>query len=153
MSLNSSKIHFIKLCINQNTLCFLKIGYGIATSVEAETTNFLGLQIDGNFNWKTHRVYFPSMNFCMPCNRDSHTNHEKRKPKISLFCLQAVMLNGMIFWQTSAVTKKGFCNQKKNKYNNSWHQKEISKKFNFLPLASKYVLSLLSMGVEKMEKM
>jgi hypothetical protein len=73
---------------------------------EVETTNFLGLQIDGNFNWNTCRVYYPSMNFCMLCNRDSHTNHEKRKPKITLFCLQAVMLNGMIFWQTSTDTKK-----------------------------------------------
>jgi hypothetical protein len=49
----------------------------------------------------------------MPRNSDSHTNHEKRTPKISLFCLQAVTLNGTIFWQTSTDTKRDFISKGK----------------------------------------
>jgi hypothetical protein len=63
------------------------------------------------------------------------------------------MLNRTIFWQTSIDTKKkGFYIKNKNKYNKGRHQKEIFRKFNFLPLASKYLLSVLSMVVEKLEK-
>jgi len=107
MSLNSGKINFKKLCINNNTLCFLKTGYGTESSVEeVETTNFLGLQTNGNLNWKTRRIYHPQLTFCMLCNGDSHNNHEQKKPKISSFCLQPVMVNEMIFWRNSMVTKK-----------------------------------------------
>jgi len=89
----------MKLCINNNTLCFLKIGCGTESSVEeAETPNFLALQTNGNLNWKTRRIYHPQMNFCMLCNGDSHTNHNQKKPKISSFCLQPVMVTEMIFW-------------------------------------------------------
>jgi len=60
MSLKCGKINFIKFCINNNTLCFLKIGYGTEISVEeVETTNFLGLQTNGKLSWKTHKIYCP----------------------------------------------------------------------------------------------
>jgi hypothetical protein len=42
--------------MKNNKACFnLNIGYDDHKSVEeAETTTFLGLQIDNNLNWKSH---------------------------------------------------------------------------------------------------
>jgi hypothetical protein len=47
------------------------------------------------------------------------------------------------------IPKTGFYIQNKNKDNNGRHQKGIFRKFNILPLARKYLLSVLSQVVEK----
>jgi hypothetical protein len=39
------------------TCIHLNIDYEDKTMEEAETTELLGLQTDGNFNWKTHSAY------------------------------------------------------------------------------------------------
>jgi hypothetical protein len=41
-------------CTNSKTCINLNIGYDDKAMEEVETTKFLGLQIDSNFNWKKH---------------------------------------------------------------------------------------------------
>jgi hypothetical protein len=56
-NLNSHKTNFKKFTINNKTIININTGYGNKTTEEVLTTKFLGLQIDGNFNWKKHTEY------------------------------------------------------------------------------------------------
>jgi hypothetical protein len=47
----------MKLCTNKKTCVHPNVGYDDKTIEEAETTTYLGLQIDSNLNWKTHSQY------------------------------------------------------------------------------------------------
>jgi hypothetical protein len=47
---NFHKTNFTKFCIYNKTSVHLNIGYGNKAIGEVETTKFLGLQIDSNFN-------------------------------------------------------------------------------------------------------
>jgi hypothetical protein len=44
-------------CTQGKTCIHLNKGYDDKTMEEAQTIEFLGLQIDSNFNWKTHTAY------------------------------------------------------------------------------------------------
>jgi hypothetical protein len=44
----------MKFCTNNKTCFHPNVGYDDKTIEEAETTTYLGLQIDSNLNWKTH---------------------------------------------------------------------------------------------------
>jgi hypothetical protein len=126
--------------------------------IEVETTKFLGLNIDINLNWKAYVQYImPKLSSPCFCY-DSHITDENRNFKISLLCLLSFYhVIGNNFWGSSTDSKKVFYIKKgiiRIMAATKWRAscKEIFKKLIVIPLASEFLLSLLSFIVDNMEK-
>jgi hypothetical protein len=158
LTLNFDKTNFTKFFINNKTCFNLNIGYGNQTIGEIETTKFLGLQSDSNLNWKTHIQYIiPELSSACFAMRTVTTIRKLETLKSVYFAyIHSIMSYGIIFCENSTDSKKVFYIQKKivrimvgTKMRASY--RELFKKFNILPLASEYLLSL-SFVVDNIEK-
>jgi hypothetical protein len=139
--------------------CFnLSIGYVDKTIEEVETTKFLGLQVDSNLNWKTHIQYItPKLSSAYFAMRTITSLMKTENLKLVYFAyFHSIMSYGIIFWGNSTDCKKVFCIQEKiirimagTKRRASC--RELFKKFNILPLASEFLVSLSSFVVENTE--
>jgi hypothetical protein len=59
LTLNSDETNFMKFCTTNKNCVNVRIGYVDKTIEEVETTEFLGLQVDSNLNWKTYSIHHP----------------------------------------------------------------------------------------------
>jgi hypothetical protein len=146
----------MKFCTTNKDCVNLSIGYVDKTIEEAET-KFLSLQVDNNLNWKTHIQYIiPKLSSaCFPMRNITSLMKTETLKLVYFACFQSIMSYGIIFWGNST-NKKIFYIQKKiikimagTKRTASY--RELFKKFNILPLASKFLFSLLSFVVDNIE--
>jgi hypothetical protein len=140
--------------------CFnLNIDYDDKSIEEMEATKFLGLQIDNNLHWKTHIQYImPKLSSACFAMRKITSLMKTETLKLVYFAyFHSIMSYGIIWGGNSTDSKKGFYIQKRiirimAAAKRRASCRDLFKKFNILPLASKFLLSLLSFIVDKMEK-
>jgi hypothetical protein len=135
------------------------MGFDDKTTEEVETTKFLGLQIDSNLNWKTHIQYvIPKLSSAHFAMRTVTSVMKTETLKLVYFAyFHSIMSYGIIFWHNSTDSKKVFYIQKRIIRIMTGAKRrasctELFKKFNILPPASEFLLSLLSFVVDNMEK-
>jgi hypothetical protein len=135
------------------------MGYDDKTIEEVETTKFLGVEIDNNFNWKIHIQYIdPKLNSACFAMRTVTSFAKIETFKFVCFgYFHSIMSYGIIFWGNSTDFKKMSYIQKKIIRIMAGAKRRVScrelfKKFNILPLASEFLLSLLSFVVDNIEK-
>jgi hypothetical protein len=134
------------------------LGYVDKTIEEVETTKFLGLQVDKNLNWKTHIQYIiPKLSSVCFAMRNITSLTKTETLKLVYFAyFHSIMPYGIIFWGNSTDSIEVFYIQKKiirimvgTKRRASC--RELFKKFNIFPLASEFLLSLLSFVMDNLE--
>jgi hypothetical protein len=138
----------IKFCTNNRTCVNQNIGYNDKTTEEVETTNFLGLQIDNNLNWKTC-VQYTMPKWSSVCSAVSAVmSHMKTNFKTSLVCLlpfHHIIWNN--FGGKSNTAKKNYIQKRNIRIMAATKRRascmKLFKKFNILSLASEFLLSLL----------
>jgi hypothetical protein len=148
LTLSLDRTNFMKFCTTNKNCVNLSIGFEDKTIEEVETTKFLGLPIDNNLNWKTHIQYIiPTLSSACFAMRTT-TSLMKTET------LKSIMSYEIIFWGNSTDSKNVFYIQKTiirimagTKRRASCG--ELFKKFNILPLASKFLLSLSSFVVDR----
>jgi hypothetical protein len=104
----------MKFCTTNKNCVNLSIGYVDKTIKEAETTKFLGLQIDNNLNWKTHIQYIiPKLSSACFAMRTITSLMKTGTLKLVCFSyFHSIMSYGIIFWENSTDSKKVFYIQK-----------------------------------------
>jgi hypothetical protein len=80
------------------------------TIEEVETTKFLGLQIDSNFNWKTHIQYIiPKLSSAFSAMRTVTSLMKTETLKLVYFAyFHSIMSYGITFWGNLTDSKKVF---------------------------------------------
>jgi hypothetical protein len=128
-------------------------------TIEVETTKFLGLLIDSNLNWKTHIQYIiPILSSACFAMRTVTSIMKIETLKLVYFAyFHSIMSYGIIFWGNSTDRKKVFYIQKRiirimSGAKRRASCRELFNKFNILPLASEFLLSLSSCVVDNVEK-
>jgi hypothetical protein len=158
LTLNFDKKNFMKFCTTNKNCVNLSIWYVDKTIEEVETSKFLGLQVDNNLNWKTHIQYtIPKLSSACFAMRNITSLMKTETLKLVYFAyFHSITSYGIIFWENSTDGKKVFHIQKKiitvmagTKRRASC--RELFKKCNILPLASEFLLSLLSFVVDNLE--
>jgi hypothetical protein len=158
VTLNFDNTNFMKFCTTNKKCDNLSIVYVDKTIEEVETTKFLGLQVDNKLNWKTHIQYIiPKLSSACFAMRNITSLMKSETLKLAyLAYFHSIMSYGIIFWGNSTDNKKVFYIQKKiirilagTKRRASC--RKLFKKFNILPLASEFLLSLLSFVVDNFE--
>jgi hypothetical protein len=139
-----------KLCQSEYRICY--------KTIEEVETKFLGLQVDSNLNWKIHIQYIiPKRSSACFAMRAITSLTKTETLKLVYFAyFHSIMSYRIIFWGSSTDSKKVFYIQKKiirimagTKRRASC--RELFKKFNILPLASKFLFPLLSFVVDNIE--
>jgi hypothetical protein len=135
------------------------MGFDDKTIEEVETTKFLGQQIDSNLNWETHIQYIiPNLSSACFAMMTVTSLMKTETLKLVYFAyFHSIMSYGIIFWANSTESKKVFYIQNRIIRIIAGAKRrascmELFKKFNILPLASEFLLSLLSFVVDSMEK-
>jgi hypothetical protein len=149
----------MKFTTNNETSINFNIGYDNKTIKEVVRTKFHGLQIDNNLNWKKHIEYIiPKLSSACFSMRTVTPLLKVDTLKLVCFaCFHSVMSYGVICWGNSTDSKRVFIIQKKIISIVAGVKRRVScielfKKFNILPLASEFLLPLLSFVVDNLEK-
>jgi hypothetical protein len=135
------------------------IGYDNKTTEEVLTTKSLSLQTDNNLNWKKHIEYIiPKLSSaCFAMRTVTQLLKADTLKQVYFAYFHSIMSYGVIFWGNSTDSKRVFIIQKKiirlmAGVKRRVSCRELFKKFNILPLASEFLLSLLSFVVDNREK-
>jgi hypothetical protein len=142
-----------------NKICFnLNASYG-KTIGEVGTTKFRGLHIDNNLNWEKHIEYIISKlsSACFAMRTVTSLMKIGSLKLVYFAYFHSMMSYGVIFWGNSSDSTRVFNTQKKiirimAGVKERVSCRELFKKFNILPLASEFLLSLLSLIVDNMEE-
>jgi hypothetical protein len=85
---NVDKTNFMEFCTTNKNCVTPSIGYEDKTTEEIETAEFLGQQIDNNFQLEnTQLIYYPKSELIIFWYEDCHAIHENRIFKFGLLCL------------------------------------------------------------------
>jgi hypothetical protein len=109
LTLNFDKTNFMKFCTTSKKCVNLSFGTVDKTIGEAETTKFLGLQVDNNLKWKTHIQYIISKLSSACFAMRIITSHMKL---VYFAYFHSSMSYGIIFWGNSTDSKKKYFTSK-----------------------------------------
>lgn len=119
LTFNFNKTYFLKFYTNNKTCVNLNIGFDDKTIQEVETTEFCGLQIDSNLNWKTHVQYISPKLSSAGVRTRKVTSLMKVDFKISLlflFPFHHVIWNSIL--GKCSAQQKSILHRKENRQNN-----------------------------------